>query len=87
MARISTKGLKRLKHCAINGLCTVCLQKLEPADLVRRGAHSSCYQRVLRKVRSGEYDPKRLVEDGILREQCQAGRRSKSVPELPENVK
>jgi hypothetical protein len=87
MAKISAKGLKRLKHCAINGLCTVCLQKLEPSDLVRRGAHSSCYQRVLRKVRSGDYDATKLVEDGVLREQCQAGRRAKAVADLPESVK
>jgi hypothetical protein len=87
MAKISAKGLKRLKHCAINGLCTVCLEKLSPGDLVRRGAHSSCYQRVLRMIRTGNYDAKKVVEDGVLREQNQAGRPAKIVAELPEAIK
>jgi hypothetical protein len=87
MAKISAKGLKRLKHCAINGLCTVCLEKIEPADLVRRGAHSACYQRILRMVRSGSYDTRKVVEDGVLREQNQAGRPAKTVADLPEGVK
>jgi hypothetical protein len=38
-------------------------------------------------VRSGSYDARKVVEDGVLREQNQAGRPAKTVADLPESVK
>jgi hypothetical protein len=87
MAKISAKGIKRLKHCNSKGLCTVCLKPFNDGERRKRGAHVSCYQRMSRKIRLGETTDKDAIQDGILREHESAGRKSIDVAELPESVK
>lgn len=86
MAKLSTKGAKRLKHCTDKGLCTVCLKPIDEGAHVVRGAHYTCYFRVYRKIKSGAMTDQQAIQDGLLRQHDTAGRKPIALPELPEGA-
>lgn len=87
MAKLSNKGVKRLKHCNAKGLCTVCLTPIKEGERVLRGAHYKCYFRVYRKIKSGAMTEQHAIVEGIFREHEQCGRKPIEVSDLPENVR